>query len=166
MKPITDLADLLTFAAEGLGRLNEDFARGVARTLAAHAHAIALPAVERLGLKDVVVTFYMDKQVHLVVTGNLHPTGEVTVRWGETDFPTVEVAVEDTPRADPYTFATLDFSLRGRRATLNVPVPPLGAGLEVTVRALSTIDDLVAYRVVAHGVEVSVSPENLRLLPG
>lgn len=165
MKPVTHLAELLTFAAEGLERLNEDFARGVARTLAAHADRLALPAIDRLGLEDVVVTFYMDTQVHLVVTGNLSPSGAATVRWPEADFPTVAVSVADTARADPYTFATLDFSVRGRRGTLRRPVPPLGAGLEVTVRALSTIGDQVAYRVRAHGVEVSVAPEDLQLSP-
>lgn len=165
MNASTNLAELLTAAARGLTRLDENFARGVARALDGQAESIALPAIEHLGLRDVVITFYMDETVHLVVTGNLEPNGAVTVRWPEDEFPAVAVAFQDTPRTDPYTFATLDFSVRGRRATLDVAAPPLGAGLTVRVRALSTVGKDVVYRVSAHGVEVSVPPEGLSLLP-
>ncbi|MGM0575492.1 MAG: hypothetical protein ACQEXJ_07150 [Myxococcota bacterium] len=159
------LASLVERLGSNVDRFDETFARDLARELHAHAERLELPLVERLGLVDVVVSFRMDRRMRLVITGGFADApGEVTVSWDERDFPQVPVVLLSTPRAEPYTFATLDFSVRGRRAELLVPAPPLPAGLEVRVRVLATIGDEVEYRVRAHGLEASVGPESLRLL--
>ncbi len=161
------LARLILMFADGLERLDEDFARTVARALDAKARHVRLPFIERLGLEDVVVTLYMDRDMRLVVTGN-HPTsfGAISARWDEEHFPFVEVELLRDPLDlvdSPYTFATLDFSVRGKKATLKRTIAPLPEGQTVTIRALATIGGSIEYRVVAMGQEVSASPEDLAL---
>jgi hypothetical protein len=158
------LARLILMFADGVERLDEHFARTVARSLESRAVHVRLPFIDRLGLEDVVVTLYMDRDMRLVVTGN-HPTsyGAITARWDEEHFPFVEVELVREPVADPYTFATLDFSVRGRKATLLRSIPPLPEGQTVSIRALATIGGSTEYRVVSMGQEVSASPEDLDL---
>ena len=156
------LSALIERLGAGVDRLDEGFARDLARELHARAERRELPLIEALGLVDVMVTFTMDRVMRLVVTGGLAGApGEVTVSWRERDFARVPVRLLAAPRPEPYGFATLDRSCRGRRATLLAPAPPLPAGAEVTVRALATIGDRTEYRVRAHGIEVSVAPEDL-----
>lgn len=158
------LARLILMFADGLERLDESFARTIARTLDAKAAHVRLPFIERVGLEDVVVTLYMDRDMRLVVTGN-HPTsfGAVSCRWDEEHFPFVEVELLRDPVDSPYTFATLDFSVRGKKATLKRTIAPLPAGQTVTLRALATVGSSPEYRVVALGQEVSATPEDLDL---
>ena len=163
---IGTLVELIRRLAADRSRLDEDFARTLAAGLQERADHISLPQVEALGLSDVVVTFSMDEEMRLVVTGNLRDSGgDVSVRWPQTAFDQVRVAIHQTPRQTPYLFATLDFSVRGQRAQLREAVSPLPAGLDVTLRCLSTVGQRVTYRVVAHGQEVSVSPSALTLSP-
>ena len=151
----------------GTERLDAAFARRLAAALHGRAAHVGLPEIEALGFEDVVVTFYMDREMRLVVTGSVGESGgEGTVRWREADFGRVPVEVHTEPRPKPYTFATLDFSVRGHRAVLEAAVPPLPAGVEVTVRCLSTLGDEVTYRVAAHGQEVSAAPEDLKMVEG
>ena len=158
------LAGLVEGLAEGAERRDEAFARRLAAGLQAKAAHLSLPEVDALGWRDVMVTFSMDRQLRLVVTGELAASGgEGSMRWREEDFPRIPVVVHRAPRPAPYLFATLDFSVRGAQATLIGPAPPLAAGAEVRVRCLSTVGDEVAYRVMADGQEVSVAPDRLRL---
>lgn len=158
------LARLVLMFADGIERLDEAFARTVAQSLDSRAPHVRLPFIDRLGLEDVVVTLYMDRDMRLVVTGN-HPTsfGAITARWDEEHFPFVEVELTHEAHADPYTFATLDFSVRGKKATLTRSVPPLPEGQTVTIRALATVGGSIEYRVVALGQEVSAPPDALEL---
>jgi hypothetical protein len=159
------LARLILMFADGLERLDENFARTVARELDGKARHVRLPFIDRLGLEDVVVTLYMDRDMRLVVTGN-HPTsfGAISARWDEEHFPFVEVQLLRDPVAEAYTFATLDFSVRGKKATLKRTIAPLPEGQTVTIRALATIGGSIEYRVVAMGQEVSASPEDVELI--
>ncbi len=159
------LAALIERLAVGADALDEGFARELAQRLHAAGDRIALPEVDALGLDDVIVTFYMDRRMRLVVTGNLSSSaGAVQVTWEEQDFTQVPVTLSPTPRTAPYTFATLDFSVRGRRGTLRSSAGQLPAGLEVTVRALATVGEVEEYRVRAHGLEASVPRHELELL--
>ena len=159
------LARLILHLGEGVDRFDEHFARTVARSLHGAASHIRLPFVEGLGMEDVVATLYMDRDMRLVVTGNHVATyGALSARWDEQYFPFVEVELSREPVAAPYTFATLDFSVRGKKAVLKAAAPPLPAGQTVTLRALATIGDDIEYRVVAMGQEVSVAPADLELL--
>jgi len=161
----TTLARLILHLGEGVDRFDEGFARTVARTLQGAAAHVRLPFVERTGLEDVVATLYMDRELRLVVTGNHAPSyGAISARWDEQYFPFVEVELSREPDAAPYTFATLDFSVRGKKAVLRAAAPPLPAGQTVTLRALATIGDGIEYRVVGMGQEVSVAPEDLDLI--
>ena len=162
----TNLAALLAHLSEGVGKADEDFARGVALSLEAHAEHLRIPIIDAMGIQEVMVTLYMDQEVRLVVTGHLTiGTGAVTVSWKERNFHEIPVHLDPSPGGAPYTFATLDFSVRGRRGRLRVDAPPLGAGLEVRVRALATIGTKVEYRIQAHGFDRSVPPEDLELYP-
>lgn len=158
------LARLILHLGEGIDRFDEAFARTVARTLQGAARHIRLPFVERTGLEDVVATLYMDRELRLVVTGNHAPSfGAISARWDEQYFPFVEVELSRDEVPAPYTFATLDFSVRGKKAVLKAAAPPLPAGQTVTVRALATIGEGIEYRVVGMGQEVSVAPADLEL---
>lgn len=159
------LAQLVQQLGSGVDRFDEAFARTVARTLTERAAHVELPTIEGMALEDVVATLYMDKDLRLVVTGNHVATGGAcSVRWDERFFPLVPVALLRAPRPAPYTFATLDFSVRGKKARLTASAGPLPEGQTVTLRALATIGDDVEYRVVGLGTEVSVAPEDLELL--
>jgi len=158
------LAELVQLLGQGVARFDEAFARTVARTLTARAAHVQLPTIEAMGLEDVIATLYMDKELRLVVTGNHVETGGAcSVRWDERHFHLVPVELLRAPRAAPYTFATLDFSVRGKRGTLKARAGILPEGQSVTVRALATIGDELEYRVVAMGTEVSVPAEALEL---
>lgn len=160
----SSLAELIEWLGRDRERFDEDFARDLAHELHAHAQRLELPVVERLGLVDVVVTFYMDRRMRLVVTGWLPDVpGEVSIRWDEDDFPQVPVALLDERRTSPYAFATLDFGYRGRIGTLKRPAANLPTGLEVRVRALATIGGQEEFRVRAHGIDASVPPSDLEL---
>lgn len=159
------LARLILHLGEGVDRFDEPFARTVAHALHGAASHIRLPFIEGLGMEDVVATLYMDRELRLVVTGNHVATyGALSARWDEQYFPFVEVELSREPVPAPYTFATLDFSVRGKKAVLKAAAPPLPAGQTVTLRALATIGGDVEYRVVALGQEVSVAPDDLALI--
>lgn len=159
------LARLILYLGEGVDRFDENFARTVARSLEDAAGHIRFPLVEEMGLEDVVATFYMDREMRLVVTGN-HPAtyGEISARWDEQFFPFVAVELAREAVPSPYTFATLDFSVRGKKARLVQPVSPLPAGQTVTVRVLATIGDRVEYRVIGFGQELSAPADAVELV--
>lgn len=158
------LAALIERLGAGRERFDQDFARDLARELHAHADRLELPIIEGLGLTDVLVSFSMDREMRLVVTGYLpaHP-GSVTVRWDEREFPDVPVALLATPRDEPYLFATLDFSVRGRAARLKTANGPWPAGTLVSVRALATVGDRTEYRVEAGGRNASLGPDEIEI---
>lgn len=159
------LARLVMHLAEGVSQLDEGFARTVARTLQRAARHIRLPFIERTGLEDIVATFYMDRDLRLVVTGNHAPSyGAISARWDEQHFPFVEVELSREPVEMPYTFATLDFSVRGKKAVLTTDVRPFAEGQSVTIRCLATVGEDIQYRVVALGQEASVAPNELTLV--
>ena len=110
--PLSDLIERLA----GDGPLDEAFVRALGAWLHGKASHLTIPLVDRLGLRDVVVTFKMQRKVRLLITGypdNDLP-GEVTVAVDERDFPELILTVLDDPRADPYEFATLDYSVADR----------------------------------------------------
>jgi len=160
-----NLAALLQELGQGVDRFDETFARTVAKTLEERAAHVQLPTIEAMQLEDVIATLYMDKDLRLVVTGNHVATGGAcSVRWDERYFPLVPVELLRRARSEPYTFATLDFSVRNKKARLLSRQGILPAGQAVTIRALATIGKDVEYRVVGLGTEVSVAPEDLELL--
>jgi len=160
------LSDFIERLGEGLPRFDEDFARRVGATLHAKAEHLSLPAVEGFGLVDVIVTLYMDRAMRLVVTGHHDETlAEVTLRWSERDFDSLGLRLHKSAREAPYTFATLDFSVRDRRGTLLDAIDGLAQGQEVTVRCLASIGPELHYRCLAEGREVAIPPEGLTLHP-
>jgi hypothetical protein len=159
------LAALLEACGAGREVLDEAFAREVALQLARLGSHVALDAVGRFGLEDVVVTFHMDRTMRLVVTGNHPETGaEVTLRWRDRDFDAVQLIITRAVVAAPCTFATLDFSVRGRAAALLRAVGGGEAGDGVTVRCLATLGEATHWRCLIGGVEVAVEHRDLRLL--
>ena len=99
------------------GPRDEAFVRALSTWLYERTGHLRLSIVERLGLRDVVVTFKMRDHVRLLITGyppEDHP-GEVTVAVDERDFPFVQILVQKEPCPDPYEFCTLDYSWEGRR---------------------------------------------------
>lgn len=160
------LADLIERLGEGVERFDEDFARRIGATLHARAAHLSLPAVERFGLVDVVATLYMDRKMRLVVTGHHDETlAEVTLRWDDRDFDSLGVRISRTPHDAPYTFATLDFSVRGRDATLLEGLGDWPAGTAVTVRCMSSIGEELHYRCLLNGVERALPITSVELAP-
>lgn len=158
------LARLILHLGEGVDRFDEGFARTVAKTLQGAAAHIRLPSIERIGLEDVVATLYMDRELRLVVTGNHAPSyGAISARWDEQYFPFVEVELAREPHDQPYVFATLDFSVRGKKGRLLRDLAPFSEGQTVTLRALATVGESTEYRVVAMGQEISCPPDALAL---
>jgi len=120
--PRATLALLVTRMA-GDGARDEAFVRRLSTWLHDHRAHLRLDAVERLGLVDVVLTFRMDGEVTLVVTGR-HPAipGDITLRISEAEFPYVCLVAAVTAGGDPYAVCTLDYSVAGRRVTLRESV--------------------------------------------
>lgn len=158
------LAKLIEALSDGVDRLDESFIRHLAAELHAHADRIELPLVEARDVCDVLVNFAMDRRVKLVVTAALRDApGELTLRWHERDFTEVPVRLLKEPRAEPYTFATVDYMHRGAEGELVESVSGLPAGTKVSVRALATVGDRTEWRVQTLGMEVCVPYEGLRL---
>lgn len=158
-------ADFIGRLGESVERFDEHFARRIASTLQARAAHVRVPAIEGFGLRDVVATLYMDKKMRLVVTGNHDATlAEVTLRWADRDFDSVGLVLSRIPHEEPYTFATIDFSVRDRKAVMRSAVGPLVAGQTVTVRCLATIGSDMHLRVSADGPEVAVQPDQLEMV--
>jgi hypothetical protein len=159
------LAALLEGLAGDRAVLDEGFAREVAGRLVSASSHLTLDAVARFGLEDVVVTFQMDRVMRLVVTGNHPETGaEVTLRWRDRDFDAVQLVVSREAVAQPYTFATLDFSVRGRQAVLLRALGGGEVGDGVTVRCLATLGEATHWRALIGTTEVAVDFDDLRLL--
>lgn len=160
-----DLAALIEHLGNGVARFDEQFARTVARTLHERAPYLGLPVIDAMGVSDVVATLYMDRELRLVVTAHHAPSqGAFSMRWDERHFTEVKVRLSRSERPDPYTFATLDFSVRGKKARLTAAHAPLPVDQTVTLRALATIGGVVEYRVTGLGVDLSVPPESVELL--
>jgi hypothetical protein len=107
----------------------------------------------------------MDRVMRLVVTGNHPETGaEVTLRWRDRDFDAVQLVVSREAVAQPYTFATLDFSVRGRQAVLLRALGGGEVGDGVTVRCLATLGEATHWRALIGTTEVAVDFDDLRLL--
>ncbi len=157
------LSALIDRLAAGQERRNEDFARALAARLHEAGPRLSLPAIEALGITDVVVTFSMDRAMRLVVTGWLPDgAGDVTVRFEEARFPDVAVLLHAAAREAAYTFCTLDFSVRGRPCVLFAAAAGWPAGTELTARALATVGGRQQVRVVTPAGQASVPPQALR----
>ena len=158
------LAGLIERFAEGTSRRDEAFARRVASALHDQAAHLTLPEVDAMGLEEVMVTFYMDLEMRLVVTGAVGQSGgQGSIRWREGDFARIPVILHHTPRASPYLFATLDFSPRGLKGTLTEALATQQVGDEVLIRCFATVGEEASYRVVAGERELSVSPDALSI---
>jgi len=165
-RAVLPFSELIMQLGAGVDRFDEGFARSLARELHERAGHVRLPAVDGLGLEDVMVTLNLDRTLRLVVSGNLATPGggAVTVRWREQELAELPVELLTEPHPAPYTFATLDFSWRGRTGHLLEAAPPFPAGQQVTVRALATIGDRVELRVAALGLEASTPPETVAMV--
>jgi len=113
-----------------------------------------------MGLVDVIVTLRMDAGMALVVTGNLHPEpGEVTIHYTQADLLHLEVELTEESRPEPYIFATLDHSWRGRAARL------LEGDELVEIRALATIGSRVQWRArTSTGETLTIGEDALELV--
>jgi len=147
--------------------LDEAFARRFAMALHAKGAHVRLPLLEQLGLRNIIVTFHMDRQMKVVVTGTLADApGEVTLTWPQEVWGSVPVTLLAEPNSAPYLFATLDFSCRGEQRRLKRDIEPFCAGQQVTLRALATIGDRVEMRIHGLGLNMSVNQDDLEDEPG
>jgi hypothetical protein len=88
------LAGLITQCAKGVTRWDEDFARAVAASLHARSEHLTFPEVDAMGLEEVVITFYMDRELrdldHRRASPRLGAAGPHTMprdRRGRRDLP-------------------------------------------------------------------------------
>jgi hypothetical protein len=154
------LADLIDRLSAQRTELDEYFARDLAMALHAQTAHIRIPAVDAMGLLDVVATFSLDGRVTLIVTGNMPDLpGDVTIRWKERHFPHVPVVLSAAPDEEgSYAFATLDYSVKDREGLLLAASGPLPAGQRAIVRALATVGGETTLRVAALGMSVTIDP--------
>ena len=153
------LVSLIERFADGLEVYDPFFARTLAAALHQRADQITLPVVEELNLSDVVVTFRMDKEMQLVITGNHHGgPGEVTLRYRESAFEDIEVSLHQAPKSEAYVFATLDHGWRGKEGLVT------HTGERVQIRALTTVGAEIAWRVSAPSGSKQIGLESLTLV--
>jgi hypothetical protein len=144
--------------ANGLEVYDPAFARTLAAELHAHRQELSMPAIEEMDLRDVIVTFRMDGDLQLVITGNLHGgPGEVTLRYAQGAFPEIQVSLGAAPSHGPYLFATLDHGFRGRTGVLN------GNHEVVEIRSLTTLGDQISWQVRGASGSPTVGLHDLRL---
>jgi len=153
------LTTLIDRFADGLEVYDPFFARTLAAALHLRGEEITLTDVEELKLSDVIVTFRMDKEMQLVITGNLRGgPGEITLRYHEASFPDVEVNVGERPALGAYVFATLDHGWRGREGRLK------STGEIVAIRSLTTVGAEISWHVRDPSGSKRIDLESLTLL--
>lgn len=159
MREQVSLVAVIERFANGLELYDPAFARTLAAALHAHGDRLSMPAIEEMDLRDVIVTFRMDKDLQLVITGNLHGgPGEVTLRYPEDAFPQVPVSLETPPTRGAYLFATLDHGFRGRRGRLKE------TGEVVEIRSLTTLGDTISWQLRGSVSSPAVGLTDLTLL--
>mgnify|MGYP001202866265 CR=1 FL=1 len=145
--------------ADGLELYDPFFTRTLAAALHGQREELSLSSIEELQLTDVVVTFRMDREMQLVITGNLRGgPGEITLRYHERDFPEIEVLLRAAPEFGPYVFATLDHGWRGRAGRLQ------STGEVVEIRSLTTIGAEISWHVRGASGSEHVDLDDLTLL--
>ena len=153
------LVALIERFANGLELYDPAFARTLAAELHRHRDQLSMPTIEEMDLRDVIVTFRMDKDMQLVITGNLHGgPGEVTLRYGERAFSEIEVGLRTAPVHGPYLFATLDHGWRGRRGHLEA------TDEVVEIRSLTTLGDQISWQVRGDSSSRAIDLADLTLL--
>jgi hypothetical protein len=102
--------------------------------------------IEKMGLRDVVLTFQMKEEVKLVITGNSKWDfpGEIAVTVREREFPFVEIELTEQPQVTPYEVCTLDYEFSGR--TVSITTGP-HAGEHGTLVVAATIGDCQQNRI-------------------
>mgnify|MGYP006928160571 FL=1 len=160
------LAALISRLGADVTHWDRSFARQLATALAAECETLTLAPVERLDLRDVVVTFSLAERLSVVVTGRLPDVpGELTLRWREADL--IDVGAELRPRKSgtpPYLVCSLDFGPAGQHGVLLTSAEGLPAGQVVRIRARATVGQREEWRVQALGLSASVALADLRLL--
>ena len=160
--PVTERLSLVAVIerfADGIELYDPYFARTLAAALHDRREELSLSSIEELQLTDVVVTFRMDREMQLVITGNLRGgPGEITLRYHERDFPDIEVLLRAAPQDGPYVFATLDHGWRGRAGRLE------STGEVVEIRSLTTVGAEISWHIRGASVGERVALEDLTLL--
>ena len=153
------LVALIERFANGLERYDRTFARTLAAELHGHRDQLSIPAVEEMDLRDVIVTFRMDEDMQLVITGNLHGgPGEITLRYAERAFSEISVSLRAAPAQGSYLFATLDHGWRGRRGRVTA------TDEIVEIRSLTTLGDQLSWHVRGESSSRTVDLAGLTLL--
>ncbi|HAN31090.1 MAG TPA: hypothetical protein DCQ06_05780 [Myxococcales bacterium] len=154
---MSTLATLIADAGHGYARWDRDFVRALAGTLADHSDRLCLPAIDKLGLLDVALTFHLNENVHVVVTGMLEGVpGEVTIRWSAQQLAEVEANFKGRAANQPaYLVCTLDFCDAGRWATVIKPDMGLAQQERVQIRARVTVGQRQTWRLKDRSVSLS-----------
>ena len=152
------LVSLIEWFADGLEIYDPFFARTLAAALHERAAEIAFPVVETLNLADVIVTFRMDQEMQLVITGHIDgDPGEITLRYREEAFSQITVCLREAPAHGAYVFATLDHGWRGRTGLLSA------TGERVEIRSLTTVGPEISWHVRGEAGSKRVRLEDLTL---
>ena len=156
------LAGLITELAGDRKILDRDFARALAAALQGRADQLSMPDIEAMDLSDIMVTFSMDEEMTVVITGTPRcGVGDAIVRYADDELDRVPILLHPEARPGAYTFCTLDFSARGQTLVLPSAQGPYGAGEEVTVRAHATIGGRPEIRVTGPEGQLTLSPEDV-----
>lgn len=142
----TTLAALVDHLARDLPR-DEGLVMRVARWWTARRAHVRLELLERFPARDVMITFRMDGDVRLVITGHAaQPHAEVTLTVREQDFDDVVLILSAVPHDDTPSVATIDYSFRGREFVLVADHDGAQRGETGQALCLMTIDEAVLLR--------------------
>ncbi|MCO4760341.1 MAG: hypothetical protein KC502_02480 [Myxococcales bacterium] len=164
IEPDDSLAGLIARLGANVAAWDRSFARQLAIALSAEAERLVITPIERLALRDVVVTFSLGDRLSVVVTGQLPDVpGDLTLRWQEQDLPQIAASFSEHPR-EPYLVCSLDFGPAGRHGILRAGAGHIPAGQVVRVRARATVGGRHEWRVQGLGQTATIPLQDLRLL--
>jgi hypothetical protein len=156
--PLSVLVDQLA----GSGPRDQSMVIRLALWWAERRSQIRLKFLDEYPLESVMITFRMEREVQMVVTGQLKSAPiDSTLHIHERDFPHVHLLLSYERQEDPPSIATLDYSVRGREYVLSLPYEGMERGSVGVAICLMTVDGAVLLRVRSDEGRILQLPEDV-----
>jgi len=156
--PLSVLVDQLA----GSGPRDQSLVVRLAFWWAERRSQIRLKFLDEYPLESVIITFRMEHEVQMVVTGQLKNAPiDSTLHIHERDFPHVHLVLSHEHQENPASIATLDYSVRGREYVLALPYEGMERGSVGEAICLMTVDGAVLLRVRSDEGPIMQLPEDV-----